>query len=122
MIRKSVFILLAGLSIIVTFLIFELASSKDLSHNSVINEEIIQIQTFNISSDSTHLQTLAKGTIFVKRTDKFPVIQIIASIDVDSNYWGGITFYIPRNWYISNIKSSYAESKTQKKPKDNVNI
>lgn len=120
MTRKVIFILLPVVMIIMAFFIFKLISSEDLSHNNVYNEEMIQIQNFNITSESTNLQTSANGTIFVKSTDGVPVIQIIASIEVDSNDWGGVTFYIPKNWYISNIKSSYPESKTQKIPRSNI--
>ena len=122
MAKKIVFFLLIVVSIIVVFNIFQLTPPKNHSHNHIINENIVHIQSFDISSDATNIRTSVNGTIFVKRFEKLPTIQIIASIDIDSNDWGGITFYIPKNWYVSNIMSSYPESTESKILKDSIAI
>ncbi|NIK75520.1 hypothetical protein FHS15_000620 [Paenibacillus castaneae] len=67
------------------------------------------------------MKTAAKGTIFVKGNEgKVEQVQIIASIEIDPNDWGGVAFYIPPKWHISNIMISYPENKTQSKPADYV--
>lgn len=120
--KKIFFFLLIVVSIIVVFNIFVLTSPKNHSHNHIINENIVHIQSFDISSNAEDIQTSVNGTIFVERNEEFPTIQIIASVDIDSTDWGGITFYIPKNWYVSNIMSSYPESTESKIPKDNIVI
>lgn len=67
------------------------------------------------------MNTSAKGTLFVSgREGMIEHVQIVASIEIDPNDWGGVAFYIPDKWYVTNIKSSYPENKPQSKPVDDV--
>lgn len=89
--------------------------------DTAVNENIILERGFSVSSDSTEVNTSAKGTVFIKGTEGTPEqVQIIAWIEIDPNDWGGVTFYIPPNCPISNIISSYPEKETQTKPADYV--
>ncbi len=91
--------------------------------DTMVNESIVQTSGFSISSDSTEMNTSAKGTVFVKGVDGIVQhIQIIAWIEIDPNDWGGISFYVPDNWHISSIISSYPENEPQKKPEDYISI
>ncbi|MDD4572230.1 MAG: hypothetical protein PHN47_07110 [Clostridia bacterium] len=65
---------------------------------TTVNENIIESRGFSVNSDSTEMNTLAKGTVFIKGTEGIPEqVQIIAWIEIDSNDWGGVNFYIPDN-------------------------
>jgi hypothetical protein len=118
---KARYILLFSILItIVTTLIFQLSNQEKPPHDTAINEKIVQSKSFSVNSDSTDLNTSAKGTVFIRGDEGIVEhIQIVASIEIDPNDWGGVAFYIPEKWYISNILSSYPE-KTQSKPVDYV--
>lgn len=89
----------------------------------VTNEKIIQSKSFNISSDSTELETSARGAIFLSGTDGVPEhAQIVALIKIDPGDWGGVSFCISDNWHISSITSNYPEDETEKIPENFVNI
>lgn len=106
---------------IVTIVIFQLSKQENQIHKTDVNESIVQIKSFIVNSDSTELNTSAKGTLFVSgREGMIEHVQIVASIEIDPNDWGGVAFYIPDKWYVSNIKSSYPENKPQSKPVDDV--
>jgi len=45
----------------------------------VVNENIIEVKSFSVNSDSTEMNILAKGTVFIKRADGIPEhVQIVA--------------------------------------------
>lgn len=116
------YILLAVLITIVATMLFQLSSKKEKPiHSTAINEDVVQVRSFSVNSDSTELNTSAKGTVFVWGDEgRAKHIQIVASIEVDPKDWGGVSFRIPDKWYISNIISSYPENKTQSKSEDYV--
>ena len=78
-----------------------------------MNDDITFVHSFNISGDSTDLNTSAQGTIFIKDDNS---IQIAAFVNIDPEDWGGVAFYIPKGWIISNISSNYPEQ--QPSPND----
>lgn len=76
-----------------------------------VNDDIIQVQNFSIRADSSPLDTFANGTVFVKgNSGEVNSIQIVASVEIDPEDWGGVAFYIPAQWRISNIVSSYPDN------------
>lgn len=105
-------LLFAVLITIVTVIIFQLTSNKQkLTHNTIVNEKIIQTRSFSVSSDSTDLNTSARGTVFISGDKGIPThVQNVASVEINPEDWGGVAFYIPDKWYISNITSSYPEN------------
>ncbi|WP_146240944.1 hypothetical protein [Paenibacillus sambharensis] len=53
-----------------------------------------------------------EGTIFIKGREESPDhITIIAAIEIDPDDWGGVAFYIPEHWSVSNVTSSYPDHK-----------
>jgi hypothetical protein len=95
-----------------------LSACKNSSINEMndigVNKNIISQRGFNVSSDSTVLNTSAKGTVFIKELEGKPEeVQIVAFIEIDPNDWGGVSFYITSDWSISNITSSYPENESQ---------
>ncbi|MGG1639244.1 hypothetical protein MHH56_28340 [Paenibacillus sp. FSL K6-3182] len=119
---KARYILLAVLIISVAILILQLSSRQEkFIHKTAVNEKIVQTRSFSVSSDSTDLNTSAKGTLFIKGDKGIPEhIQIVASISIDPKDWGGVAFNIPDKWYISNITSSYPEKETKSIPADYI--
>jgi hypothetical protein len=121
-IKTRYILLFAVLITIVTTIIIQLSSKEEKPfHDTVVNEKIVQAKSFSVNSDSTDLNTSAKGTVFIRGDEGMvEYIQIVASIEIDPNDWGGVAFYIPDKWYISNIISSYPENETQSIPADYV--
>ncbi len=96
-------------------------SNRTEKNNTMVNRNIISERGFSVNSDSTEINTSAKGTVFVKGVKGIPEqIQIISWIEIDSDDWGGVTFYVPNGWSITNITSSYPERKAQAKTSDYV--
>ena len=108
--------------LVLVCLLIPLSACKNSSRNEIrVNKNIILQRGFNISSDSTELNTSAKGTVFIKEVEGNPEeVQIVASIEIDTNDWGGVTFYIANDWNISNITSSYPENESQMIPADYI--
>ncbi|NWL89445.1 hypothetical protein DMN77_17980 [Paenibacillus sp. 79R4] len=93
-------------------------SNQEKLYDAKANVNLVQIKKFHISSDSTELKTFAEGTMFVQGSNgSAEQVQIVAQIEVDPNDWGGVAFYIPHDWYISEITSSFPE-KSALKPLD----
>ena len=108
--------------LVLVCLLIPLSACKNSSRNEIrVNKNIILQRGFNISSDSTELNTSAKGTVFIKEVEGNPEeVQIVASVEIDTNDWGGVTFYITNDWNISNITSSYPENESQMIPADYI--
>lgn len=119
-IKTRYILLFAVLITIVTAIIFQLSSKEEKPfHDTAVNEKIVQTRSFSVNSDSTDLNTSAKGTVFIRGDEgMIKHIQIVASIEIDPNDWGGVAFNIPDKWYISNITSSYPENETPSNPED----
>jgi hypothetical protein len=87
------------------------------------NEKIIISKDFYVNSESTELESSVRGTVFLSGAEGAPDhAQIIAFVDIDLKDWGGAVFYIPKNWLISSITSSYPEGENEKTPEDYVTI
>lgn len=106
---------------VIGLLIFNYRQRTKPSGMGTVNEDIIQIKGFSVSSESTDKNTSATGTVFVKGVDGIPEhIQIVAYIEIDADDWSGVSFYISDKWYISSIVSSYPEGKAQSSPANYV--
>lgn len=120
--KKVRYFLLSVLIIIVAAILFSgCYQGKNSSNKIMTNEKIIQSSGFIVNSDSTEMNTSAKGTVFVKGVEGIPEqVQIVALLEIDPDDWGGVVFYIPDGWQISSITSSYPENETRKIPADYV--
>ncbi|WDV48069.1 hypothetical protein PV797_10315 [Clostridiaceae bacterium M8S5] len=106
--------------LIFAILLLSSCESKKVNTKTKVNEDIIKIKDFTVSTDSTSLNTNVKGTIFVKGKEGIPKhIRIVANVEVDENDWGGVVLYIPKKWDISNVSSSFL-SKGSNNPKENI--
>lgn len=117
-------LLLMALIICSVYLVTQLLFKENKPEERLFsNVNYINSAGFSIRADSTNQETSAKGTIFVEGKEGIADrISIVAAIDIDSNDWGGVSFYIPNHWKIVNVKSSYPENETRKNPSDNASI
>jgi len=109
--------------LITLFTIIISGCNQEIEKNEEIttNDNIIQFKDFYVNSESTKMKTSVKGTIFLSGDEGNPKkAQIVASINVDPDDWGGVVFYVPSQWNISSITSSYPDVKNDKDPKDYV--
>lgn len=102
-------------------------SGCDQSHvkprEVTINENIIHSKGFYVNSESTELNTSVRGTIFISgKEESIENVKIVSTIKIDPKDWGGVVFYVPNNLNISNIITSYPETKNGIKTKDFVTI
>lgn len=89
--------------------------SKSNINNIEVNQNITLQRKFNVSSDSTGLNTSAEGTILIKEIEGIPKqIKIVGLIEIDPDDWSGVQVYIPEEWNIVNIINSYPEKEDQK--------
>ncbi|HSW58861.1 MAG TPA: hypothetical protein VLH15_10685 [Dehalococcoidales bacterium] len=102
-------------SIIITGLLILFAAmscSNTQSSNSRVNSSVINFRHFDLNAQTVGLRTSAKGTIFVegdiKKSDKRSV-KILASIEIDPDDWGGVTFYTPQEWKVTNFDTDYPQ-------------
>ncbi|MFO8010147.1 MAG: hypothetical protein R6U89_04965 [Dehalococcoidia bacterium] len=87
------------------------------NHNSMldykpVNETVVSFKDFCIRSETTGLETIARGTIYVKgdKNDRNSThVEIIAWVEVDPDDWGGVSFSIPWGWQVKSIVSSCTE-------------
>ena len=64
---------------------------------------------------------MTEGTIFVEgEKGQINHIKIVAHVDIDPTDWGGVAFYIPNQWSVSSITSSYPEHQSKLKPAEYV--
>ena len=77
--------------------------------NTPINQNLLQVKNFNISTDLATDNTSAVGDIYFQKSADHITVTILASINIGANDWAGVSFYIPKGWEISNILSSYPD-------------
>ncbi|WP_179090443.1 hypothetical protein [Paenibacillus sp. FSL R7-0337] len=91
---------------------------EKLSDYTVVNNGVVATKQFSIRSKTAQQNTSATGSIFVwgeKAVAKH--MRIVASFEIDPKDFGGMTIYIPKKWYITNILSDYPENqKTSLQP------
>lgn len=73
------------------------------------NEGISNFKDFYISSKTTDLRTLSKGTIYVQKDEDGRSIRakVVSWVETDPRDWGGVIFYFPRGWHVEGVVSSY---------------
>ena len=69
--------------------------------NTPINQNLLQVKNFNISTDLATDNTSAVGDIYFQKSADHITVTILASINIGANDWGGVSFYIPKGWEIS---------------------
>ncbi|KAA8787879.1 hypothetical protein EC604_29075 [Paenibacillus amylolyticus] len=119
--KKSKYLILLFMFIAIGFVLFLLNSQKNDASQLVVNGNIIQVKNFELDAKSTNLKTMTQGTIFVDgEKEQIDHIKIVAHVEIDPTDWGGVAFYIPDQWSVSSITSSYPEHQSKLKPAEYV--
>lgn len=73
----------------------------------VAQQEFITLKEFSVTSESTGLETYAKGVIYVRENEgknKGYHADILALYKVDfADFWGGVQFLIPCGWEVTGV-------------------
>jgi hypothetical protein len=111
--KVSIFIIVCFFSALLVFAALKSFSSDSKNASEYIqpNEGVVSFKDFYVSSNSTNLNTFARGTIFVEKdeSDNYTA-QIVAWIDIDPMDWGGISFTLPFGWEVAKITCSYPDT------------
>ncbi|WP_143762585.1 MULTISPECIES: hypothetical protein [unclassified Cohnella] len=84
-----------------------------LSDYVVVNENVAVTKEFSVKSTTANQNSAVKGMILVWGDKGMAErMRIVASYEIDPNDFGGLTIYVPKKWYISNILSSTPENQT----------
>jgi|LSQX01.3.fsa_nt_gb hypothetical protein len=97
------------------------SSNKGKDSYTTMNENIIQVKEFEVSTELLNSNTVAKGNVYVQNSHDKVRITIVASIIIGENDWGGVSFYIPVGWNISSALSSFPDG-SGNKASDNAAI
>ncbi|WP_175623638.1 hypothetical protein [Paenibacillus amylolyticus] len=96
-------------------------TNKKEANEPVVNGNIIHVKNFDLDAKSTNLKTMTEGSIFVEgEKEHIDHIKIVAHVEIDPADWGGVAFYIPDQWSVSSITSSYPEHQSKLKPAEYV--
>jgi hypothetical protein len=106
---KYFLVALASLLVVVTVLRYTF--QEKLSDNIAVNDGVVVTKEFSVKSDTANQNSSVKGTIIVWGNKGMAErMRIVASFEIDPEDFGGVTVYIPKKWYISNILSSYPDN------------
>lgn len=103
------FSFICGLILVISPLLTACAKQEGVTVNNPVNQNLLQVENFNISTDLATDNTSAVGDIYFRKTAERITVTILVSINIGANDWGGVAFYIPKGWDISNILSSYPD-------------
>ncbi|WFA82647.1 hypothetical protein [Paenibacillus amylolyticus] len=119
--KNSKYLILLFMFILIVFILLFLNTDKNEANEPVVNGNIIQVKNFDLDAKSTNLKTMTQGSIFVESENQhIDHIKIVAHVEIDSADWGGVAFYIPDQWSVSSITSSYPEHQSKLKPAEYV--
>ena len=77
----------------------------------VPQQGFIGLQEFSVTSESTGLETYAKGIIYVRENEgenNGYHVEILAWVEIDPSDWAGVGVYILCGWEVTGITSSDA--------------
>lgn len=97
-------------------------SEKEKNSAAMINQDLIQVKEFEVSTNLSDSSTTAKGNVYVQKLQDQTRITIVASVVIGENDWGGISFYIPKGWTISSALSSYPDGSSSNATSNNATI
>lgn len=97
--------------LLVLALFFSTSCNNDKSNdeNTAINNNIVRIEEFEVSTQHSESNTTAKGTVYVRGNENSVDVTVVAAVEIGKEDWGGVSFYIPEGWTIANVLSSYPE-------------
>jgi hypothetical protein len=119
--NRSKYLILLFMFIAIVSVLFLMNINKNEANEPLVNGNIIHVKNFDLNAKSTNLKTMTEGTIFVEgEKEHIDHIKIVAHVEIDPTDWGGVAFYIPDQWSVSSITSSYPEHQSKLKPAEYV--
>ncbi|WP_076327183.1 hypothetical protein MHI48_08020 [Paenibacillus sp. FSL H7-0942] len=119
--KRSKYLIVLFLFIAIVLIFLFLNTNKNEANEPVVNGNIIHVKNFDLDAKSTNLKTMTQGSIFVESEKQhIDHIKIVAHVEIDPADWGGVAFYIPDQWSVSCITSSYPEHQSKLKPAEFV--
>lgn len=119
--KRFKYLIVLFMFIAIVFVLLFSNTNKNEANEPVVNGNIIQVKNFDLDAKSTNLKTMTQGSIFVESEKQhIDHIKIVAHIEIDPADWGGVAFYIPDQWSVSSITSSYPEHQSKLKPAEYV--
>nr|WP_154958380.1 hypothetical protein [Paenibacillus xylanexedens] len=119
--NRSKYLILLFMFIAIVSVLILLNINTNEANEPLVNGNIIHVKNFDLNAKSTNLKTMTEGTIFVEgEKEQINHIKIVAHVDIDPTDWGGVAFYIPDQWSVSSITSSYPEHQSKLKPAEYV--
>lgn len=99
----------AWTSLQLVLFIFTACNGEGKDIPTTINQNVIQVKEFEVSTDLPNDNTVAKGNIYSIKNDRSVKINILAAISIGEHDWGGVFFYIPEGWNIVSALSSFPD-------------
>lgn len=96
-------------SLLLVLFVFTGCNGKVKDVPATINQNVIQVKEFEVSTDLSDDNTVAKGNIYAIKNDNSVKINILAAISIGDRDWGGVFFYIPEGWNIASVLSSFPD-------------
>jgi hypothetical protein len=119
--NRSKYLILLFMFIAIVSVLFLMNINKNEANEPLVNGNIIHVKHFDLNAKSTNLKTMIEGTIFVEgEKEQIDHIKIVAHVEIDPTDRGGVAFYIPDQWSVSSITSSYPEHQSKLKPAEYV--
>ncbi|WP_433583265.1 hypothetical protein [Paenibacillus amylolyticus] len=119
--KRSKYLIVLFMFIAIVFVLLFSNTNKNEANEPVVNGNIIHVKNFDLDAKSTNLKTMTQGSIFVESEKQYiDHIKIVAHVEIDPADWGGVAFYIPDQWSVSSITSSYPEHQPKLKPAEYV--
>lgn len=108
---------------LVLFLLTACGINNETGDSAItVNQDIIQIKEFAISTELPDYNTVAKGNVYIQNVQGQMKATITAAVVIGEDDWGGVSFYIPKGWNISNVLSSYPDESNKGKADDNASV
>jgi hypothetical protein len=103
---------ITALVIVLVISLMALSCTSPVTPSSHVNNDTISYRDFSLRAESVNLDTLTRGTIFVrgnKEKSGERRVQISAWVEIDAADWGGVSFSIPLGWEVPSIVSDYPQ-------------
>jgi hypothetical protein len=95
---------------VILALMLAAVSCSNANPGVVSHKGFIGLREFSVTSESTGLETYAKGTVYVRENEgknKGYHAEILAWYEVDpADFWGGVRFLIPCGWEVTGVTSN----------------
>lgn len=97
-------------------------NNKTGNNAITVNQDIAHIKEFEISTELPDSNTVAKGNVYIQNAQGQTKATIIAAVVIREDDWGGVSFYVPKGWNISNVLSSYPDESNKGEANNNASI